>query len=185
MFRFTIRKFRISVILMLVLGAVLPLSLPKAYARPIPWTNAKLAETADCIVIATVEETRDGEFDLATDPIWKHFLVERDVAKAVGRRIAKLKVSAVLKGDLEQKTIEVKYVTLTDEVFVNGPTWIDLAHFQKKPNGEGAGASLLVFLKATPQRDFEPASGLFDPSYSFRELRGVQVEGTIDIKPRE
>ncbi len=129
-----------------------------ATARPVEdWSEHKLTDCADFIVIATPTSSQDEPADRT--------YAKRDSWVGVN---TKFQVSAVLKGKLKGNELTLLHNRyfgggqLAVEI-IDGPT---LVKFDVK-----AKTKFLLFLKRLDDGRFEPVSGQYDPSFSVKVIQ--------------
>ena len=137
-----------------------------ASARPVRiWYPNELWEKADLVVIATAEASQD------------EYKVENAKADTWVPVLTKFDVQAVLKGELEKKSVLEKvsvtvrhnryYGKMADGRFViAGPGFVE---FNPKAKNQ-----YLIFLAGKPGGAYEPLTGQYDPWQSFLLLQQYQ-----------
>ena len=116
------------------------------------WTYSELTKESTLVIIATHERSSDNKTktELAGHPV-------------VGVT-STFTVLSVLKGDFDEKTIDVNHCRYDDDVsgIENGFRFITFSDEDK--------TTYLIFLKGNAKDGFEPVSGQRDPVDSFREI---------------
>src|SRR5690349_4814950 len=129
------------------------------------WPYERLFKEADLVVIATPQRTEDTSERLKTG--WKVDLLGKNTS---------FKIRSTLKGKVAGEAITVLHYRAPEgRLFVNGPLLLSIRTEEPLVKGREKRAThrpeYLLFLRARPDRRFEPVSGQIDPALSVRELR--------------
>ena len=136
------------------------------------WEYERLMDESDLVIVGTVESA--GDFDGTTEI--------RLFGDVLEPQLTTFKVTGVLKGELEPKTLELVHCRMRENVggVRNGPL---LAHFESAgrtiriESGGHAGTlvqenqpAYLLFLKRRNDGRYEPVAGQVDSEMSVRKL---------------